>query len=310
MLAKADDFFSVKNENPLLRGIYLPLPVDSRSAAPAAWSAMLTAENTTNVENRGSEHLFVDGEATTLRLAYDAPLASGWRYRVSLPITHDGGGVLDRAIERWHAWFGLPRGQRPYHPRNELDYLYFGNPSNPARVIQIDQPHTGIGDASAEIGWSALEDHARSVSVWGGIEAPTGSAEHLTGNGAWDASVWAHAEQRLARWHFGAEAGVVQALGDAVFGGAGRRTSAFARGAATWIAGPTWSWRLQVEGQTARVKDTELRFLGPSVLLSVGADVALNRRWRLALGLSEDAAVNTAPDVTFFVGLRRAAALR
>ena len=109
-LAGAADFFAVKNENPLLRGIYLPLPVDSRFGAPAALSATLSAENTINVENRGSEHLFVDGEAATLRLAFDAPLGSDWRYRFSLPITRDSGGILDRTIERWHAWFGLPRG--------------------------------------------------------------------------------------------------------------------------------------------------------------------------------------------------------
>ena len=309
-LARAQEFFPVKNENPMLRGIYLPLPGDARRADPAALSLTLSAENTINVEDRAGEHLFVDGEATTLRVAFDAPLGADGRYRLSLPVTRDSGGILDRSIERWHGWFGLPRGQRPYYPRNQLDYSYAGNPSNPSRVVQVDQAHTGIGDLALELGWFARDDASQTFSVWGGVEAPTGSAAHLTGNGAWDASLWARAEKRYARWHFGAEAGVVQAFGDDVFGGAARRNSAFVRGAATWIAGPRWSWRLQLEGQTARLKDTELRFLGPALVLSAGADIALNRQWRLQLGLSEDAAVNTAPDVTFFLGLRRAARLR
>lgn len=310
VLAHAQAFFPIKDENPLLRGIYLPLPSDMRRDAPASVSLTLSVENTINTENRGTEHLFVDGEAATARLAYDARLSTDFRYRLSLPITRDSGGILDRTIDRWHGWFGLPRGDRPFYPRNQLDYAYGGNPSDPAHALQVSQPHTGIGDLALELGWFALEDDSRTLSVWGGVEAPTGSAVHLTGNGAWDASLWAHAAKRYAHWQFGAELGVVQACGDDTFGGAARRASAFARGAATWVAGPTWSWRLQLEGQTARLKDTELRFLGPSLLFSAGADVALNRQWRLQLGFSEDAAVNTAPDVTFFIGIRRAGGLR
>jgi hypothetical protein len=308
--AHAAEFFQIKDENPLLRGIYLPMPGDMRRDAAAGLAATLSAENTINVENRGSERLFVDGEALTLRLAYDARLGSDWRYRLSLPVTHDSGGALDSAIERWHAWFGLQRGARPYYPRNRLTYSYSGNPSNPGNALFLNHPQTSIGDLATELGWYAHEDPSATISVWGGIEAPTGKAANLTGNGAWDASLWAHAAKRNSRWHLGAELGVVQPFGDEVFGGAARRPSVFARGAVTWIAGPAWSWRLQLEAQSARVKDTDLRFLGPSLVLSAGADVRLNGRWRLQWGFTEDAAVNTAPDVTFFIGVRHGGALR
>jgi hypothetical protein len=69
--------------------------------------------------------------------------------------------------------------------------------------------------------------------------------------------------------------------------------------------GANWSLRAQLDGQTRRVADSEMRFLGPSLQLSIGAERALGGRWRLAFGLTEDAAVNTAPDITFFLGLRR-----
>ena len=295
----AGEFLSAKDENPVLRGLYLPLPADLRSADGAALSMSLSVANTINVESRNAERLFVDGEATTLRLSFDAPLAPRWRYRLTLPVIHDSGGRLDSLIDRWHGWFGLKRGQRPNYPRNELDYFYSG-----LSAVNVNRSQTGLGDASAELGWYALEDASRVLSVWGGLEAPTGKASTLTGDGAWDAGLWIHASLNGKRWQLGGEAGVLRPFGDDVFAGAARRASMFGRAAVSWRARPDWSLRLQLEAQSARLKNTELRFLGPSLLMSAGVEYRLNRRWTAHLGFSEDAAVNTAPDVTFFFGLR------
>lgn len=300
--AAAGEFFQIKNENPLLRGLYLPLPSDMRAGDGTGFSMNLAVANTINVESRAGERLFVDGEAATLRLAYDARLAPRWRYRLTLPLIRDSGGSLDPLIERWHGAFGLKRGQRPKYPRDQLEYFYNGIAS-----IDLNRSSTGIGDASAEVGWFAVDAAARSLSVWGGLEAPTGSVAALTGNGAWDASLWMHAALRGTRWQVGAEAGLVRPFGDDVFGGAARRTAAFGRVAASWLPSPAWSLRLQLDAQSARLKQTQLRFLGPSMLLSAGVQWRVNPRWSAQLGFTEDAAVNTAPDVTFFIGMRRAA---
>ncbi len=80
----------------------------------------------------------------------------------------------------------------------------------------------------------------------------------------------------------------------------------FARFAATRALGSSaWSLRAQLDGQTARVEDSNLRFLGPSLQLTVGATRRLGEAWRIEFGFAEDAAVNTAPDITFFLGIRR-----
>ncbi|MEO7208885.1 MAG: hypothetical protein ABI356_15800, partial [Steroidobacteraceae bacterium] len=39
---------------------------------------------------------------------------------------------------------------------------------------------------SGELGWFPIDDAHRTVSVWGGLEAPTGSVAEFTGDGAWD----------------------------------------------------------------------------------------------------------------------------
>ena len=44
--ARADEFFQVRDENPLIRGFYLPLPTDGRLTDGADLSATLSISNT------------------------------------------------------------------------------------------------------------------------------------------------------------------------------------------------------------------------------------------------------------------------
>jgi hypothetical protein len=298
--ARADEFFQVRDENPLIRGFYLPLPSDARLNDGADLSATLSISNTLNVENRSQESLLADGESHTLRLSYEDALYQSWRFRFTVPIINDSGGFLDSTIDHWHRWFGFNPGNRPFYPQNELVYSYSGKGS-----IDLTQPHTSLGDISGELGWYPIDDAHRTVSLWGGLEAPTGSVAKLTGDGAWDGALWAHGALRWPRWQLAAELGLAQPFGDEIFGGAAHRTSLFARFAATRTLGSAWSLRAQLDGQTSRVEDSDLRFLGPSLQLSVGAIRRLGRSWRIEFGFAEDAAVNTAPDITFFLGIRR-----
>jgi Protein of unknown function (DUF3187) len=297
---RADEFFSVRDENPLIRSFYLPLPSDGRLTDGADFSATLSISNTLNVESRPNESLLVDGESHALRLSYEEALYQSWRFRFTVPIINDSGGFLDSAISHWHRWFGFNPGNRPFYPQNELVYSYSGK-SN----VDMAQQQTGIGDISGELGWYPIDDAHRTLSLWGGLEAPTGSASKLTGDGAWDGAAWAHGALRWPKWQLAAELGVAQPFGDEIFAGVAHHTSLFARFAATRALGQAWSLRAQLDGQTGRVEDSNLRFLGPSLQLTVGAVRRLGARWRIEFGFAEDAAVNTVPDITFFFGIRR-----
>jgi hypothetical protein len=298
--SRANEFFQVRDENPLIRGFYLPLPSDSRLTDGQTLSATVSISNTLNVENRQNESLLVDGESHVLRVSYEANLQQAWRFRFTVPLIHDSGGFLDSTIDDWHRWFGFNPGNRPFYPRNEIIYSYTGKGS-----IDITQPQTSFGDISADLGWYPLDDARRTFSVWGGLKAPTGSVAKLSSDGAWDGAVWAHGAWRWPQWQLAAEMGVAQPFGDELFAGAAHRTSLFARVAATRALGSQWSLRAQLDGQTGRVEDSDLRFLGPSLLLTVGAVRRLGDLWRIEFGFAEDAAVNTAPDITFFLGIRR-----
>jgi Protein of unknown function (DUF3187) len=298
--ARADEFFLVRDENPLIRGFYVPLPSDSRLSDGESLAATLSISNTLNVESPPQESLLVDGESDTLRLNYQNTLFGSWAYRFTVPIVHDSGGFLDSAIDSWHRWFGFDPGNRPYYPRNQIIYSYSGRGN-----VDVQQSQTSLGDVSAEAGWYPIDSEQRTVSLWGGLEAPTGSVSKLTGNGAWDGALWAHSAWRFPQWQFAAELGVAQPFGDEIFAGYAHRTSLFGRFGVTRSLGAAWSLRAQLDGQTRRVTDSDTRFLGPSLQLSVGAERRLSGRWRIAFGIAEDAAVNTAPDITFFFGLRR-----
>lgn len=295
---RAEEFFATRDQNPLLRGFYLPLPIDTRLDAGAAVSATVLVSNTLNVEGNSQEHLFVDGESLALYLTYGNSLRQGWRYRVTLPIIHDSGGVLDGVIDTWHVAFGFRRGDRPYFPKRQLDYFYSGQ-----GTIYLNHPQTSLGDLAADVGWYAADDVRRTVSFWGGLKAPTGSVAGLTSDGAWDGTVWAHAAMRWPKWQLASELGIAQPFGDELFAGHAHRSSAFARLAATRALGPVWSLRAQLDGRSGRVAGSEMRFLGPSMQLTVGAARRFRGRWRIEMGLAEDAAVNTAPDITFFLGI-------
>jgi hypothetical protein len=298
--ARADEFFQLRDENPLVRGFYLPMPGDGRLSDAADLSATLSVSNTLNVENRPQENLLVDGESHTLRLSYADSLYGAWRFRFTVPIINDGGGFLDSAIDHWHRWFGFNPGNRPFYPQNQLLYSYSGKGS-----VDLDRPQTSIGDVSGELGWYPIDDAHRTISLWGGLEAPTGSVAKLTGDGAWDGAVWAHGALRWPKWQLAAELGLAQPFGDEIFGGAAHRTSLFTRFAATRALGSKWSLRAQLDGQTGRLENSDVRFLGPSLQLTVGAIRRLGEAWRIEFGFAEDAAVNTAPDITFFLGIRR-----
>src|SRR5580698_835058 len=262
----AQEFFPTRDQNELLRGFYVPLPSDARQDAGAAFSATVLVSNTLNVQSDSHETLHVDGESDTLDLTYDNALGQRWRYRFTVPIIRDSGGIFDSVIDTWHEIFGLPRGNRPYFPKGQIDYSYSGE-----GTLNLDHSQTSLGDIAADLGLYAIDDARHTLSFWGGIKAPTGKVADLTSDGAWDSALWAHAAMRWPKWQLGAEIGVAQPFGDELFAGNAHRTSAFARFAATRELGPDWAVRAQLDGQSGRVAGTDMRFLGPSMQLTLGA---------------------------------------
>ena len=300
MAARAGEFLPVRDENPLVRAYYLPLPEDGRSGLGGDFTATASLSNTLNVESRGAESLLVDGESTTLRFTWEGALNPRWHYRVGLPLIHDSGGSFDALIDGYHRALGFSRGYRPQYPRSQIDYRYQG-----LARINLDAAQSSFGDLAIETGYYLLDDTVRTLSLWSGLEAPTGVRRNLTGDGAWDGALLVHYVERHGRWHVGAEAGMAEPFGDGLFAGHAHHLSGFTRVAVGRAVGAAWTLQAQLDAQTRRVAGSALRLTGPSLQGSLGLARQLSTHWLLQCGFAEDVAVNTAPDITFFLGIRR-----
>src|SRR5262249_25258386 len=152
------------------------------------------------------EELLVDGEATELRWNGRWQLAKRWQLQVSIPVVHYSGGRLDSTIDDWHRLLGLPRGDRPLRPEDQLEYAYKDASGD---SLNVTDSHTGLADSSIEAAFTAVSTAAVTVDVWLGLELPTGETDVLTGNGAVDVAGWINAQWRLApSWAFDATFGV------------------------------------------------------------------------------------------------------
>jgi len=294
--------FPVVDQNPLTRGFYHPLPTAARwDSTDAGSQLLLTVANTNNMNRRGGERLLVDAESTELRWVWNEDIDSRWRLRASLPIVHYGGGVLDPLIDGWHKMLGLDGGSRANRPDDELAIQYSGGGTN----IRVDRSHTGIGDMSLELGRRLLVERTLAVSMWGGIELPTGNAKHLTGDGAFDVGVWFSGDWRPRRdLSFAATlGGTRQGPGELLDG---RRADwvGFQSLVARWDSTDRLYLQAQLDVHDSYVKSTHIPLLGPATILTVGGGYRLLSGWRVGVSVSEDVAVNTSPDVAFQFTIR------
>lgn len=294
----------VRDQNPLIRGVYLPV---GRPATTADRSGRqdftLTVSNTTNLDTNGNEELLVDGETTELRWSGDWPLSRGWQLQVSIPFVHYEAGHLDSMIDDWHRFLGLPRGDRPARPENQLEFSYWRADS--ARV-DIGESHTSIGDTAIEIGYTALATDRSTLNLWLGVELPTGERSALSGNGSLDAAVWlSGARQLVERWQLDATLGIARPGSVEPLPLESRAVIPFGSVALGWDGGRGYGFALQVDAHGSCVDDSDVEFLGSAALLTVGGHYRTHAGWRFELAVTEDLRAGASPDVAFYFAIRR-----
>ena len=144
------------------------------------------------------------------------------------------------------------RGNRPYYPKNQIVYSYSGRTRASIMHQSANQPRRHLRASSAGM---PIDDARRTMSLWGGLEAPTGSVAKLTGDGAWDGALWAArrraagrrgSSRRNSEWRNPSAMKYLPAIGAPDFA-----CSRGSRPPARWE--PAWSLRAQLDGQTGRV---------------------------------------------------------
>lgn len=293
------DFFSVRDQNPLIRSAYLPLPMTAGAAGEGySLSAGIEWSNTVNIESNAREALTVDEETLELDLTL-ARSAGPWRFRATLPVMNRSAGVLDGAIDDWHRFFGLPQGARPDRAR----YGYALTYTNAAGVTVASAGGTALGDLALEAGRVLIGREGASLALYGGLEAPTGERGRLTGNGALDAALWLEAGTDLgSRVALSGRAGVSRPGGDALV--PLKASVGFGTLALKWRATTRLEAALQLDAHSAVAAGSALKFLDSAVMLTFGGRYRLDSGTVLEAGVVEDIDVDHSPDVTFHLGWR------
>ena len=277
------------------------LPVAApRIVQSLEWQISLEHSNQFVGGSAGDEQLLLDGETTRLAISHRQRLGSCWQAEMMLPFISHNEGVFDRAIDNWHQFFSLPDANRDNREFDALMYFY-----EDAEGVRhnITRPQSGIGDVQLAVQYAvrcgATADSTNADALLrAGVKLPTGNPDELRGSGEADAFAdWQSPIWRLRdRWYGGISLGILlmsdtNRFADqknvAVYGSLGIQFAAWQK--LRLIA--------QLDGHSAFYK-SRLRELGdPAINLAVGGRYLLNPAYTLELSISEDAAIDTTPDI-------------
>ncbi len=248
----------------------------------------------------GDEILFLDGETSEVVLRYRQRLAACWQGELVLPFFQHSGGEFDRAIDDWHQFFGLPDASRDEYPNHQLTYTY----SDAAgEKLRVDSAQSGVGDIGVSVQrtlscQATADTTGAEAIVRMGLELPTGSVSELRGNGQLDAYVDIQSAvlSNGGRWRGGASIGVLYA-GDNKRLARQRNLVAFGTAGTQYRVSQRFRAMLQLDWHTPFYRSVLPELNDPTVVLTAGLRYLLADNQTLELSISEDVAVETAPDI-------------
>jgi hypothetical protein len=296
--------FVTRDQNPLLGGSALPLPVPADLAAghSTRFEIATNWSSTASSGLTGDEALLVDLESREVRLFVEHNVSDHFAIRVQLPYRQLTTGILDGFIDGWHRALGLPEGARIFLERDQFQVGYLRGSQT---VLNRREPSQGLGDITLEAGRQVWKSPRASGAFWISLDAPTGSEGKLLGNGSWDAGVRLAGRNELsarntAYWQIGAtrmgRGGVLSQWQN--------DWAVSATGTHEFSATPSLHLKMQVDVHSALYK-SGVDFLGEAAILTVGGEFRFDSGLRLEIGIGEDIKVGASPDVNFCFALRQ-----
>lgn len=305
--------FRTANRSPLVQIYGLPAETSS-SLLPSGQLQLGLSQDIASiysVNSSATEQIMLDGELYRWTLAARYGLTETFELGVELPFVLQGGGFLDSFIIDWHSFFGLPQGGRDTAPKNRLRYRYVKN-----GIQKLDMTHAsgGIGDVSLLAAYRLYEQQTATdhdtIALRSQLKLPSGNSSNLLGSGSVDFSLLlSGAMNRRTEWGtlgvYGAVGGLAGSDGDVL---SDQRHNLVAFGNAGIGYAPTnWiNFKVQADLSTPFYKDSSLAELGKgTALVTFGGTLKLPGNYLLDIGVAEDIAVATAPDVVFHLGLSK-----
>lgn len=305
--------FRTVNQSPLVQIFGLPAE-SSAVITPAGHSTFsltqdVASEYTVNQTSR--EQIILDGESYRWTLAARYGISDRFEAGIEIPYVLYGGGFLDDFIIDWHNAFSLPQGGRESAPRNRLNYSYS---KDGVQKLAMNHAGSGIGDIVLSGGmklYDAGDAGSRDrVALRTSLKLPSGASGSLRGSGSTDVSLsLCGSMNNFTEWGslgvYGSAGGMVMTRGD-VLSDQQKRLVGFGTLGLGWGPAEWISFKFQLNGHTAFYRNSSLTELSDnSLMLVVGGALKLPGDYLLDIGVSEDVAVATAPDVAFHLGVRK-----
>ena len=271
-------------------------------------NSVLSSNYTKNDNAR--ESIILDGETTRFTLRMRHGLAPRFEIGLKIPYITQSGGFLDGAIESYHNAFGFPQGGRDLAPRNRLLYYYRRDGVD---RLRFDTSGSGVGDLALTGAWQLYQSggsEKQGLALNISLKLPTGDSDQLLGSGSTDVALWltgaSEAQFEFGTWTtYGAAGGLYLTEGK-VLPDQQKNWAAFGSLGLGWQTPLSWlALKVQADAHTAFYRDSDLKELGAhSVQLIAGGTLYLSGQTSLDIGVGEDIAVGTAPDVSFYLTLR------
>lgn len=243
-----------------------------------------------------------DGETQRHDLSVQFGITDRLAIEANLPFVRHNAGQLDRLIDDWHGFWGLPDGNRDDQPRDRLRFAYSADPG-----FILDASASGLGDAELGMSWRLLERQKAVVALFAQAKFATGDEDHFTGSGDTGYSAGLRASFPtcfLAALACHAQLGIAEVGRIAYAPDADRRT-AFASFALSLRLHERLALIGQLDAHGAVYDSAPLDTNGSPVWGSLGLRWSLGNAWSLDAEFSEDLAVGAAPDITFMLGVAR-----
>jgi hypothetical protein len=305
--AAADAPFVIDNRNPFVQVYGLPAAQSAQIIAFEQIDVGLQIDIANNFTegNKGTELILIDGETHRANIQFRYGFNDTIELGVDIPyLSHDSGG-LDSVIEDWHELWSLPDGERPQFPRDQLQFSYQKEGES---LSSVTQSNNGIGDVSLSMAYQLSASPTRQWALRGAIKLPTGDADDLHGSKSMDISLGVNVSDQglLDNYNISlhGSAGILRMESGEVLDQLREDWVAYGSTTLSWQANHILSLKLQLDAHSA-FYDSQLTELGDdSLQLIMGGGVRLSEKWLLDLAISEDIAVNTAPDVVFHIGVK------
>lgn len=305
--------FKTINQHPTIQIYGLPLDSSAGLTPSGKLNVTLIEEISSeySTEKNSREAIIFDGESYRTTVAVKYGISDRLEAGISIPYISYDGGFLDNFIVDWHDTFGLPQGGRDSAPKDALNYHYVRDGVDQFQITSAD---SGIGDISLDAGLKLYEeneaDFRRILTLRSDLKLPTGKSGALRGSGSTDLAlalcgmtdkITSHGRVGL----FGS-VGALAMSESKVLTKQQNHLVGFGSAGIGW--GPTdWiSFKAQLNATTPFYGESSLPELAdPTVVLVTGGAINFPGDYQLDIGVAEDLAVGTAPDVTFHLALSK-----